>query len=223
MATLDELRHAIMQDNEDFVREVLAGDPSLVVGIEGDADSPILTAMYRARNFPLEILLDLHPRPTSDEAASLGIVDVLRACLDASPQLATSFALDGYTLLHRAAWFGRDEACSLLIERGADLNAISRNDAEHDALHAAIGGRHTSTVTLLLERGADIDAMESHGYTPLHLAAVMGNEEIVRILLDRGANPKLPADDHRTAGDLAYLAEHDALAALLREREGRAG
>ncbi len=220
MATLDELREAIMQDNEDFVREILAGDPSLVVGIEGDADSPILTAMYRARNFPLEILLDLHPRPTSDEAASLGMVDALRAYLEGDPALATSFALDGYTLLHRAAWFGRDECCALLIDYGADLGAISRNDAEHDALHAAVGGRHASTVSLLLDRGANIAAVESHGYTPLHLAAVMGNDEIVAILLDRGASPTALADDNRTPGDLAYLAEHDDLARLLRAREG---
>jgi ankyrin repeat protein len=176
--------------------------------------------MYRARNFPLEILLDLHPRPTADEAAALGEVDALRAYLDANPARATSYALDGYTLLHRAAWFGRNEACALLIDRGADLTAISRNDAEHDALHAAVGGRHASTTSLLLDRGADITAVESHGYSPLHLAAVMGNEEIVQILLDRGANPNALADDNRTPGDLAYLAEHDALAALLRQREG---
>ncbi|RLT28437.1 MAG: ankyrin repeat domain-containing protein [Chloroflexi bacterium] len=220
MATLEELREAIMQDDEDFVRDVLAGDPSLVVGVDGDADSPILTAMYRARNFPLNILLDLHPRPTADEAAALGEVEALRWYLDARPQLATSFALDGYTLLHRSAWFGRSEACALLIERGADLEAISRNDAEHDALHAAVGGRHASTVTLLLDRGANIGAVESHGYTPLHLAAVMGNEEIVQILLDRGADPNARADDSRTPGDLAYLAEHDELATLLRNIEG---
>ncbi len=46
-------------------------------------------------------------------------------------------------------------------------------------------------IHFLLDRRADIDAVDHNGVTPLHLAAIMGDEyvEAVRMLLEHGANP----------------------------------
>lgn len=48
-----------------------------------------------------------------------------------------------------------------------------------------------SDLYIILGGGADINVMDISGLTPLHLAARLGNESLVRILLDRGANPTL--------------------------------
>jgi len=46
-------------------------------------------------------------------------------------------------------------------------------------------------VVLLLQHGASPDAATHDLYTPLHIAAKEGHDEVVRILLEHGANQAL--------------------------------
>jgi ankyrin repeat protein len=43
-------------------------------------------------------------------------------------------------------------------------------------------------VQMLLEKGIDINTRDSQGWTALHLAAERGQHEVVKLLLDRGAD-----------------------------------
>lgn len=52
---------------------------------------------------------------------------------------------------------------------------------------------------LLLERGADPNATDKQGYTPLCHAAISDNADIVRALLDRGADARRVMPDGSTA------------------------
>src|SRR5688572_27310060 len=106
MTAREDLRQAIMADDEERVAEILRDDPSLATAdaTVDVAGSPVLTALYRARHDALVPLLEVQPRLTPDEAAALGDTEALTAYLDARPELATAFADDGSTLLHRAAW-----------------------------------------------------------------------------------------------------------------------
>jgi ankyrin repeat protein len=54
------------------------------------------------------------------------------------------------------------------------------------------------------------------GWTPLHAAARNGDEEIVDMLLLRGADPTRAGDDGHTAIDLAEVNGHAAIARRLR-------
>ena len=47
---------------------------------------------------------------------------------------------------------------------------------------------------MLLENGANTEALSNDGRTPLHYASCCGYTEIVRILLDRGADIEATAD-----------------------------
>ena len=51
----------------------------------------------------------------------------------------------------------------------------------------------------LLDQGAHVDARNEHGYTPLMGAVAMGRIDMVKLLLDRGANPALEDKTARTA------------------------
>jgi len=44
-----------------------------------------------------------------------------------------------------------------------------------------------ATPTLCLELGANLNAADAYNYTPLHGAAYRGDDELVKLLVDRGA------------------------------------
>ena len=102
---------------------------------------------------------------------------------------------DGWTSLHDAAFKGRVEVARVLLDHGA--NARLGTKWGETALHFVSQGQFdspeqgTSTARLLLERGVDVDAQEKTGRTSLHEAAFRGRVEVVRVLLDHGANAML--------------------------------
>lgn len=60
----------------------------------------------------------------------------------------------GFTPLHEAAVRGEQEIAKLLLEYGADVNALG-GQHQITSLHAAAAGGHFETVKLLLDAGAD--------------------------------------------------------------------
>lgn len=53
-------------------------------------------------------------------------------------------------------------------------------------LHEACLTRIQETVQKLIQKGADIEAKDRHGRTPLYMAALGGDEAVVRLLLGEG-------------------------------------
>jgi ankyrin repeat protein len=51
---------------------------------------------------------------------------------------------------------------------------------------------------MLLKRGAMIDNRDVFGQTALHCAAQFGQTEVMRLLLERGADPHVCDEDGRT-------------------------
>jgi Ankyrin repeats (3 copies) len=58
-----------------------------------------------------------------------------------------------------------------------------------DSLIDAIYGSQTKRAASLIRRGAPVNGSGRSGSTPLYLAAVQGEAEIVRLLLEAGADP----------------------------------
>jgi len=89
--------------------------------------------------------------------------------------------------LHRAAYWGYEDAVKDLIEDGADPSEM---DGQGETpLHKAARLGNDEAVETLLMNGAEPDAPNSLGLTPLHWAALTGQEEIIESLLSYGANP----------------------------------
>jgi ankyrin repeat protein len=97
---------------------------------------------------------------------------------------------EGNPLIMTAVGRSVNEVISLLIERGADVNAP--NPAGDTALHWATD----LNISLLLDHGANPKAANRHGVTPLHRAAARINS--TQLLVEKGADVRSVDDSRRT-------------------------
>lgn len=216
----DELFAAIKGADEDAVERLLAAHPELAGSRDRDGLSAVMVARYFSwsRTAILERLLAARADDRLDvfEAAATGRTARLGAVLRDDPTLARAWSPDGFTPLHLAAFFGAEAAAELLLEAGADPDAASRNDQMVRPLHSAVAGRAFGIARRLVESGADVDAVQQAGFRPIHAAAQDGDELMVDLLLQAGADPRPTAADGRDPADLAAAAGHAELAERLR-------
>jgi len=110
---------------------------------------------------------------------------------------------EGFTYLMMACGSENYPAMLRLLQKGADVNAVSKfgETALLQAARYAHKDREAAPkiVRLLLERGADINAQTTpSGETALMRATYYGYIEIVRILLDNGTDVNLCGTDGNT-------------------------
>jgi ankyrin repeat protein len=122
----------------------------------------------------------------------------------------------GRTPLITAAIAGRERCAELLIDAGAQLEAM--DDHGETALFGASDTNHPAVVSLLLTAGANVDAFSSSGRTPLMAAADAGCPEVVELLLAAGAGTNHKDRFGMTALDLATV--HTRAAASLNAMYG---
>lgn len=108
----------------------------------------------------------------------------------------------GTTLLHLAVRGGDVELIRLLLARGVDIDA-GDEESNSSALTAGVWAAAPKVVAALIEAGANVNRQRSGGRTALHTAAFRDRAEIVRLLLDAGADPLITDDHGKTAADLA--------------------
>lgn len=99
--------------------------------------------------------------------------------------------------LMRAALIGHTAAVHVLLDGGADINAIDRNG--WTPLMEAVFAGHVETIRALLARGADVNTKDQADWTPLMEAASKGHVEAVMILLASGADANAKSNKGWTA------------------------
>jgi len=160
------------------------------------------------------------PRVAPIDSAAVSAIAALRrgdrksvtALLAADRALPGRRGPGGGTPLMFAALYGDTAAVIRMLEAGADPNL--KNDAGATALMWAAS--HGMTARALIERGADVNAKSEDGRTPLLIAAgVPGAIDLVRLLLDRGANPDVRAAGTSPLSEAARLGDAARLQLLL--------
>lgn len=221
MSQVDEILSAVKAKDVAKVQALLDQNASLVNVRAESGETPILIAVYHGAAEVVELLLARGAELNIFEAAAVGDVRQVREWLDAQPDLVNAYSLDGWTPLHLAAFFGHAEVAELLLARGADTLAWSRNGLNNMPLHAAIAGRcRMSLVRALLAGGGDVNAKQQGGWTPLHQAAHRGDGELVALLLGKGADVNARKDDGETPLGLASRVGKHEVADLLRRHGG---
>src|SRR5690606_20013017 len=120
---------------------------------------------------------------------------------------------DGLTPLGSACAAGNWRLARFLLERGARPEI----EGATPALVAAAGNDEDDPagVSLLLKHKARVDTPDARGRTALHEAALAGNIEVARVLLDRGADTGRVDAAGKRAVDHAAEAARWPLVALL--------
>jgi ankyrin repeat protein len=197
------------------LRKLVAEHPSAAAARDEQGLSAVLQAQYRGRDDMVAVLLEADPELDLFEISALGVSDRVAAALDADPGQVNAWSPDGFTPLHLAVFFGHGATARMLIARGADVRAISRNPMEVMPLHSAAAGRSRPAVEAVLDADIDVDARSHGGFTALHDAAQNGDLAIVELLLERGADPTATDERGRTPRALATEAGHPDIADLL--------
>src|SRR5919109_2275557 len=154
--------------------------------------SDVLEAVYTGKREEAERLAEGRELSIF-EAAALGRTERVRQLLDEDPSRANAFGDDGFHPVGLACFFGHVEAAKLLMERGADVNALSRNDQiQTAAIHAAAASQTDETtrfelVKLALEHGADPDLPQGSGFRAIDAARQNGDTRVEQLLIEHGA------------------------------------
>ncbi|XP_047044497.1 ankyrin-1-like, partial [Lolium rigidum] len=118
------------------------------------------------------------------EATKIGHCEVVELLLSRGAYVDT-FSTDHGTPLHVAAKHKQDSVMKILLDHHADCNKILGSFCS--PLMLAIHSRSVKCVNLLLEAGADVKGMRTS--TPLQSAAMGGLTDVLKPLLDAGADP----------------------------------
>lgn len=124
------------------------------------------------------------------------------------------------TALMYAVLKGYTDVARTLVGRGADVNKTGWTPLHYAATFAGKGA--PEQVQWLLDNHAYIDAESPNGTTPLMMAAQYGSEDVVRLLLEEGADPSLRNSLGLTAIDFALRAQRPHVAEAIAARTRKA-
>lgn len=152
-------------------------------------------------------------------AAQLGYVETVKVLLKHHAQVnlkTDSKDGRGYTAVYKAASNNHTEIVKILADAGADLKCKSPSD--WTALHVAPA--EAASVLLRYRKRINIDEKGYWGWTALHYAIHFGEIEMVKLLVNSGADLNVVDD----AGDTplataTWRGNHEALNVLLQEED----
>lgn len=153
-----------------------------------------------------ELMLNLAIRDKSD-----AVVSYLLANKATDVDISNKF---GETPLMMASIGGNlDLVKTLVIQNKAQVNHIGWTP-----LHYASSTGQLEVAQFLITNGSIIDSLSPSNTTPLMMAVLGGNEQLIKLLLDKGADLKLRNDQGLTAIDIAYIYEKPWIAEGLSSR-----
>jgi ankyrin repeat protein len=184
--------------------------------------APSLDVVDANQRTPLHVLATAQ----NGRCRAPGTIEVVKLLLErgAKPDLADA---TGMTPIANASRAGCPELVEALLKKGAD--PALRDASGATLLHAAAAAGSAPVVELLLARGLDVNAKDDAGNTALHVAAqgkqrfvdhcppmnsmaqvVISppeQQDVVRVLLAHGANPRLKRNDGALPLTLAERAQ----------------
>ncbi len=212
------LHQAVFGNREAAVKLLLERGANPNVRCEGDNAYPLHFAVEKNR-VPIIRLLVEHGADTVGEGDyhELGVIGWATAWEHFQPDPETVTYLLAHGARHNifsAAAVGDVESIRSLIARRPDDLERRMNGSRMRCMptHLAVIHRQPAALRVLLELGANLESLDEAGFTPLDHAALLGASDMVSLLIDAGAELRLPA--------AAALGRHTEVARLLRRDPG---
>lgn len=171
MNPASSMRHCIMMGYDDAFGEKAAMFSEHLRDGDMINDSYMHDAARFNNTFALKLLLD-------------------KECIDPSRQ-----NVGGNTPLHIAAYKGNCQCVAMLLESKSDPSA--QNERGEVPLHRAVISEQLETLKLLLPV-SDVDSLTTGGMGVLHFAARLGNLDMMRLLVEHGADINILAAKNRS-------------------------
>lgn len=174
-----------------------------VYATDSNGLAPLVVACSRGCFGAAEAILD--HIPMHEDLDSYKVNPLLEAVFDGSYKTAEILLQRGVrpdchnehvSALGYSVSSGRQDLCSLLLEFGADPDYIPHGSAQ-PPLTLAVRAKDLDIANLLIRKGADVNKTWTQGAVkrlPMSFAAVNGNLEMTRTLLENGADPNAGDD-----------------------------
>ncbi len=175
------------------------------VWLTGVTSLPELLGMRRGVPAESARLLAVVQGCKFDGCGAALIQPLLRA--GANPNIRTD---SGFPLLHLALMYGfQPAAISLLLDSGADVNAVTKHgDTALMVIATGMGPNVRQDAQILIRNGCDVNAKNKDGWTALMFVAHEGwDVELLKALLAAGASPDARNRSSKTALDIAIEKE----------------
>jgi uncharacterized protein len=218
------LAWAVYNNNEELVDLLIrSGDDGADIDAANDYGiNPLHLACMNQNPEIIRTLLKAGANPNNSKwtgesplmtCANTGTTDAVKALLDQGADVNSTETAQEQTALMWAAAEKHPQVVKLLIERGANINAVSKITPEPEPFlvktPGSMGQNFPSTLRFREATG---------GFTALLFAAQQGDLESTKILLDAGADINFATNEEGSALVIATAAGHEELAMYLLER-----
>jgi ankyrin repeat protein len=127
--------------------------------------------------------------------------DKLRALLQDRNWQANMVMIQGHTPLHAACLSCSDEIVTVLLEYGANPNALSNK--KETPTHWAVSKSDLTKLGYLIQYRANLDIQDNKGKTPLHWAVHFNSLPTVTFLVEHGADRTICDENGKTPLELS--------------------
>ncbi len=239
-----ELANAAQRGEVETLQHALKADPSLLNATNRAGETVLGIAARSSQTNLAAALLQEGAQWDAFSATVLGRADVLKDLLARNPATLTN-ASQGKQLIHLAAESGDVTTLEALLSAGADVKAPARSGLS--PLGIALLHKRDAAVAMLQARGASENLFDAvvlglperaagllelkpslgqvanqFDFTPVHLAAALERQAILRILLDHDVPADIPAGSTQISPlHVAAACNNTNAIALLVERGAR--
>ncbi|KGQ07356.1 Ankyrin repeat domain-containing protein 17 [Beauveria bassiana D1-5] len=156
-------------------------------------DGALYEACFRGFGGIVDILLGFgananafcHPAYVVEIASWKGHINIMKQLLNAGAD--PNKGAPSCSPIYFATKTGNEAAVQLLLDRGADINALTQSD-NSCAIHCAVDNANLTMVRFLVQNGANVNVQGSFYGSCLQSASAKGHHEMVEYLVQKGAD-----------------------------------
>lgn len=154
------------------------------------AKKAVLNADYQGLENVLKKVDVNHPLADGSSLLAWGIetqdTGIIKLLLSSGAQVNNNASNNPFSPLILACKYGNADIINSLLDKGADVNALT--DDAISAFQLCAGNAPAGIIKSMIAAGALIDTANDQGQTPLMWAAAHGQVENMRLLLEHGAD-----------------------------------